>query len=500
MGGGGKKTAKAAALAGGGGSSGSGIGAPPSAAKPHMSGTNSDFVLSAAGYAELDKAVSVAPKGSSAATAAFASEVIAAWPGAAKAAAVAVKKKVKHATALIGSPVLDAAANPAYPDAAETPVQETAPAAEADASTLPAEEQNRLSRAEEEIAAAFVQVSPAGTAAVAYPALDVMSLIQKAKEKVAQGSANLKLGMSEFSQKVKNIIDVFKFRRAVKESLPNVSPEEAEGLKLSYAGSASHLGGAHEKHFYTDEKGRKWLFKPDKHTGGVKAAVESVAASVAREAGVGTLPVFTVKTDRGLGSAQPFVENAQPLGPDPIKYSPAQVRELVRQHVVSWAIGDFDAKHDNFITTPAGAMVNVDKGQAFKHLGEDKLDLDYHPNKSYGAQPPVYYALYRAAREGKVQLNPYDALPVIENFEKIPDGRYQEILRPLVDAAVKSPKKDEIAWWQRMAKFAAERLGRQPTPEEVGEEFLRWAVERKNNLRRDFAEFFGKALGYTPAF
>ncbi|RDV81796.1 hypothetical protein [Ammonifex thiophilus] len=496
MGGGKKKGKKAAALAFVGGGTG-GAGVPPGAAKPQAPG---DLSPTAAGYEGLDKAVSAAPKGSSPVLAAFAAGIMAKWPKAAQVAAAVAKKKVKHGAVLAGSPVLGAVANPAYPDAAETTVQETAPAAEADAAALPAEERERLSQAEAGAVAAFMQASPDGTVTVAFPALDVLSLIQKAKEKVAKGSANLKLGASDFSQKVRRIIDVFKFRRAVKESLPDVGAEEVAQLKLSYAGPASHLGGVHEKHFYTDEKGRRWLFKPDKNTGGVKAAVESVAANIARRVGVGTLPVFTVETDQGVGSLQPFVENAQPLGPDPAKYSPAQVRELVRQHVVSWAIGDFDAKHDNFITTPSGAMVNVDKGQAFKYFGEDRLDLNYHPNRKYGAPPPVYYALYRAAREGKVQLNPYDALPVIEVFERIPDDEYRELLRPLVEAAVKSPRKEEVAWWQRMAKFAAERLGRQPSPEEVGEEFLRRAVERKNGLRRDFAGFFGEVLGQVPAF
>jgi hypothetical protein len=497
MGGGKKTPARAAAIAGAGGvGGGAGAPLPGAAAPPAPAGS---FAPTAAGYAGLEKAVSTAPKGSSPVLAAFAANVVAAWPAGAKAATAGSKKKVKHAALLAGSPVLDAAASPAYPDGAETPAKEAVPAAEAEAASLSEEEREKLSRAEGRAVAAFAGSGPGGEA-VAYPALDLLSLVQKAREKVAAGAANLKLGTSEFSEKVRRIVDVFKFRRALREALTDVGSGEAAGLKLSYAGSAAHLGGVHEKHFYVDEKGRRWLFKPDKNAGGAKAAAEAAAAEIAQLAGAAALPAFVVRTERGVGCAQPFVENAQPLGPDPSKWSPAQVRELVRQHVVSWAVSDFDAKHDNFIATPAGAVVNVDKGQAFKYFGEDRLDLDYHPNKAYGSPPPAYYALYRAAREGKVQVNPYDALPVIEALEKVPDEQYREALRPLVEAAIKSPKKGEIAWWRRMAAFAAERLGRAPSPEEVGEEFLRRAVERKNSLRRDFAEFFGRVLGVRPAF
>lgn len=512
MGGGSKKKLGAKVLGGGAGAGG-GPGVAPSVVPPAgelLAGEN--FAPDLAGYKALEKSLEAIVKahGGTAppAAAAAATKVVSAWPEAAL-VGIAKKKGLKHAAVagsgggLTGgaSPLLKAAASPAYP-AGTAAIEEASGNAEHDFEELPPEvraEAEEKERAAEEFVVAGV--APGG-AAVAAPsvALDPAALVQKAREALKKGVANLKLGVSEFSQKAKGILDVLRFFEKVKEEVPRVAPEEFHALEFSFKRDASDLGGVHTKYIYADQKGREWLFKPDKHSGGVVAEAEAAASRVAKRVGQPALDVYVTETPHGKGSIQPFVKDAEKLGPDPTKYSPAQVRALVREHVVSWALSEHDAKHDNFIVTPGGAVVGVDKGQAFKYFGEDRLSLDYHPNKVHGAQEPAYYALYRAARAGKVKVNPYDALPVIEAFEKIPDDEYREMLRPVAEAAAKSPSKGQVAWWKRMEEFAARRLGRKPADGEVVEEFLRRACERKNNLRRDFARFFSEVLGLAVDF
>lgn len=509
MGGGGKKKHSAVGLGSG---AGLGAGIAPSAAPDVSAVAGGSFTPDLAGYQALSQAVSkgyggdyygpAAPK-----VAAGAAKVVSSWPEVTL-VGLGKKKGLKHAVLSVGggaatgaSPVLKAAVNPAYPDdtAAVGEVNENA---EQDFQELPPEVQSSVEEKEKAAEDLVVAgVTPDG-AAVAVPpvTLDPVALVQKARESLKNGVANLKLGISEFSQKAKGILDVLRFFEKVREEVPRVAPGEFSTLTFSFKREAKDLGGVHTKYIYADQHGREWLFKPDKHSGGAVAEAESAASRVARRVGQLGVDVYVTETPHGKGSIQPFLKDAKKLGSDPTAFSPAQVRALVREHVVSWATSEHDAKHDNFIVTPGGALVGVDKGQAFKYFGEDRLSLDYHPNKVHGAEEPVYYALYRAAREGKVKLNPYDALPVIEAFEKIPDGEYREMLRPVVEAAAKSPSKDQIAWWKRMEKFAEQRLGRKPSDQEVAEEFLRRACERKNNLRKDFAEFFGRVLNTAVDF
>jgi hypothetical protein len=85
------------------------------------------------------------------------------------------------------------------------------------------------------------------------------------------------------------------------------------------------------------------------------------------------------------------------------------------------------------------------------------------------------------------------ALPAIRAFEAIPEKEYRRLLRPVAEAGVKGGK---ATWLKSMRARAARRLGTPSVPdEEVVEEFLRAACERKASLRADFAAFFSKVIG-----
>lgn len=512
MGGGGKKKNKAVGMAGAGAGAGVGTGIAPAAAGEAVSVSES-YLPDMTGYEALAKDVSAVSGGglpggaAPPKAAAGASKVVSSWPET-TVTYIAKKKGLSHGGLLGGVgaeagdiSVLHAVANPAYPDTTKTVVTVES-ATQEDFHELPPDVREKVAEREKAVEEAGIAgITPDGAAVLAPPALpDIQAVLHKARESLKNGTANLKLGVSAFSQKAKGILDVITSIGKAKEEVPRVLPEEFAAKSFSYKKPAAELGGVHEKFIYADQDGKEWLFKPDKHSGGAVAAAESAVSRIAAMVGQPAVDVFVTETPHGKGSIQPFIGGAKQLGSDPVKYSPAQIRALVREHVISWATSEHDAKHDNFLVTPGGVVVGVDKGQAFKFFGEDKLSLDYHPNKQHGSQEPVYYALYRAAKDGKVKINPYDALPVIERFEKIPDAEYREALRPMVDAAVKSSAKNQIAWWKRMEDFAAQRLGHAPTPQEVGEEFLRQACERKNNLRKDFSEFFSNVLNMGVDF
>jgi len=166
---------------------------------------------------------------------------------------------------------------------------------------------------------------------------------------------------------------------------------------------------------------------------------------------------------------------------------------MVRYHVASWIVGDHDGKSDNMLRTPGGGIVAIDQGQAWKFVGRDKLDVDYHPNSSFGAMPPVYHQAYKASLAGGlgpgVSVRPEAATPVVERFEAMADDDFRKILAPVATLGVKA----KLPWVAPMTDEAKKRFATAaPSAAQVADCFVEQLVERKKNLREDFAGFFAK--------
>ncbi len=296
-----------------------------------------------------------------------------------------------------------------------------------------------------------------------------------------------------FSSKVAAIAEVLAFRQQVTTKVPApVADDEFAKLSFTHDGSASALGGVHEKHFYRDQTGRRWLFKPDKASGGAAAAAEAVTATVWRRAGLPSLDVRLKTLGGKEGCVQPLLAGAESCPSDVRKLSEKEVRQLAAEHVASWALSDHDGHAQNYLRTKEGGLVRVDRGQAFRYFGADRLDPGYHPNKTFGTPRPLHYALYEAAAKGEVAFDPRWILPAIKAFEAIPDPQYREMLRPVAEAGVKG---GQAGWLEPMRRGAAKRLGTPSVPAaEIAEQFLRTACERKASLRKEFSKFLSKAL------
>src|SRR6266540_2412063 len=296
-----------------------------------------------------------------------------------------------------------------------------------------------------------------------------------------------------FSSKVAAIAEVLAFRQQVSTKVPApLADGEFAKLSFTHDGSASALGGVHEKDFYRDQTGCRWLFKPDKTSGGAAAAAEAVTATLWRKAGLPSLDVRLSTLGGKKGCIQPLLAGAAACPPDVRKLSESELRQLAAEHVASWALSDHDGHAQNYLQTKEGGLVRVDRGQAFRYFGADRLDLGYHPNKTFGTPRPLHYALYEAAANNEVHFDPRWTLPVIKAIERIPDEQYRELLRPVAEAGVKGGK---AGWLAPMRRRAAKRLGTPSVPDhEIAEEFLRTACQRKASLRKDFSRFLSKAL------
>ena len=243
---------------------------------------------------------------------------------------------------------------------------------------------------------------------------------------------------------------------------------------FTYAGKAK-VGGAHSKEFWRDDAGDRWLFKPKE--GAADAFIphgEEAAYKIARLIDPDAIEVRTIRLNGKTGSIQKWRTDLKRKidfdGVNPVELTTLDVEQVQREHVIDWLTANHDGHAKQFLRARDGTVYGIDKGQAFKHLGEDRLSIDYHPNGGFGEKEPFYNTLFRAVKGGDVEVDPAVTLRTIGEVEKIPDEDYLAILRP----------------------YAEGRFGRNEAQRRA---FYDTALERKRNLRLDFEAYYADMLG-----
>ncbi|WP_206796289.1 hypothetical protein [Amycolatopsis sp. MtRt-6] len=264
------------------------------------------------------------------------------------------------------------------------------------------------------------------------------------------------------------------------------------------AGTPANLGGTHPKTLHTGPDGTTWLAKQEAtpHAGAI-THTEAAASRLAARAGLPVVPVYATKVDGKPVSVQPLLTGAKPIAGTASSWSQADVDEIVRLHVTSWALGNHDSHQGNVLRTNAGGLVPIDQGQSFKNFGRDKLKLGYRPSTT-----AVYHQVYDAHLAGKlgpgVQVNPAAAHSVIRRLESVPDAEWRAMLHTVAHAGAAQ----KLTWVAPMRARAAKAKGipeAAVTTGQIAESFLDYAVERKKTLRRDFVKFFTEDLKISTA-
>jgi len=231
----------------------------------------------------------------------------------------------------------------------------------------------------------------------------------------------------------------------------------------------SELGGAHRKYIYDDDQGNQWLFKPISED--FRAHGDEVAYRIGRLIDPDAVEVRLIELDGETGSIQRMVPKLKAQkdfkGIDPKDLLPAELEQVQREHVIDWLISNHDGHWENFLRGTDGHLYGIDKGQLYKFLGDDALDIAYHPNAVHGASEPYYNSVMRAFAEGKVDLDLQATLKYIERVEAIPDEQFVDMLRPYAERRFKKGS----------AKLDA---------------FYQMALDRKHSVRSDFEKFYGK--------
>ncbi|GAA4554550.1 hypothetical protein [Amycolatopsis samaneae] len=264
-------------------------------------------------------------------------------------------------------------------------------------------------------------------------------------------------------------------------------------------GTPASLGGTQPKTLHTGPDGETWLAKRESvPRGGALTHTEAAASRMLTRAGLPAVPVYATTIDGKPAAVQPLLTGVTEMAATPSSWSQADVDAIVRLHVTSWALGNHDAHHGNVLRTGDGGLIPIDQGQSFKHFGRDTLSRGYQPSTS-----SVYDQAYDAHLNGTlkkgVTVNPAAAHAVIKKLESVPDAEWRAMLHTTAHTGATHKN---LSWVAPMRSRAAKQHGiaeSAVTTSQVADAFLDYAVERKKNLRRDFAAFFTGELNMPHA-
>jgi hypothetical protein len=240
---------------------------------------------------------------------------------------------------------------------------------------------------------------------------------------------------------------------------------------FTYVRDARDLGGVHPKSIYRDPEGSEWLFKP---LGTVSDAyiadADEMTYRLARLVDPQAIEVRKVTLNGQVGTIQRMKTSVKAPkdydGVDVTTIAPGELAQLQQHHVLDWLLSNHDSHSANFLRLQDGSVVAIDRAQAFKYFGRDKLDIGYNPNNLPAHPTTLYNAIFGQVKKKKMTVDPLHTLAAIEQIEAIDDAEYLALLRPY---AVGRPNDTEA--------------------------FLQAALARKHALRADFERLYQDVLG-----
>jgi SPP1 gp7 family putative phage head morphogenesis protein len=243
------------------------------------------------------------------------------------------------------------------------------------------------------------------------------------------------------------------------------------GQHFTFVRDARDLGGVHPKSIYRDPDGQEWLFKPvGKAADAYIADADEMTYRVSRLVDPQAIEVRKVTLNGQAGTIQRMKTGVKaPKDYDGIAVTtiaPDEMAQIQQHHVLDWLLSNHDAHSANFLRLQDGTVVAIDRAQAFKYFGRDKLDIGYNPNNLPEHPTTLANAIFGQVKKKKLTVDPLHTLTAIERIEAIDDAEYLALLRP----------------------YAQGRPG-------DTEAFLQAALDRKHNLRADFERFYGNVLG-----
>lgn len=252
---------------------------------------------------------------------------------------------------------------------------------------------------------------------------------------------------------------------------------------LEYEGSAKKdLGGAFPKHFFVSKlNNKKYLFKPADDW---SPYVEELASRLQRTLMPDGDYVPTIATtleingEEKLGSFKPFIDTASSTSKE---MTPEMVEQYQKEQVIDWLISNYDIHSDQFISVDheddeENKTLAIDRNLGFQFFGDDELDPDYQP---YENVKTVYSDIADAHMDGEITLDPNVISPLLDKIESMPDDKFLNIYKNFIDHYEELKPKKSL-----------------PTKQE----FVKMILNRKNNIKKDFGNYYSDVLNTNVVF
>ena len=280
----------------------------------------------------------------------------------------------------------------------------------------------------------------------------------------------------------------------------------ATGSRIAYAPDPATMQriidhkqdlGSHGSQLWQDSQGR-WLLKKPNKGNEFLVPLELATSQLQQHLGLEAPEVHAVPIKNGLVTAHkmyPGAKQAWQKAPHLHEVSPQDLLTLQKHHALDWLLSNHDAHVGNFLRTQDGGLVGIDKGQALKHLGSDRLDWDTHYN--YYARPPVYNNLWKEFAEGHPgEMNdPREGElgDFVTKIQSYPDQKLRALFHPYASAAQRAGKLATGVYGGAQTVDPLRGLSTPRIPSNDVQAFLDALVQRKAHLSDDLGEMYDRA-------
>lgn len=252
--------------------------------------------------------------------------------------------------------------------------------------------------------------------------------------------------------------------------------------------------GSHGAKVYSDPQGQ-WLLKRPPPGAEFMAPLDEATAHLQHRAGLAAPEIHTIPfkgTDTTAVKMIPGAQQAWDKPPHLGDVHPNDLSTLQKHQALDWLISNHDGHVGNFMRGPDGQLMGIDKGQAFKYFGRDRLDYNFHPN--FYAREPVYNNLWREWAAGSPgdmgdpRAKHTDLGQFVSRLQEIPDSDLKNMFRPYAHAAAERGLLANI-----VDDDPRRQLGEPTMAPNDPETFLEAMAKRKNNLANDLGALYDRA-------
>lgn len=238
------------------------------------------------------------------------------------------------------------------------------------------------------------------------------------------------------------------FAALAAQGQPKIAPFNGGPDPVTLKASGKKLGGVNGAEIYVAPDGSEWVVK---FTSKFINELEVAVAQLQQASGLATPDFYSLTINGKAASVQRFFDGANDAFPSGSSLnidnlSDVDLLTLQQHQVLDWLVSNHDAHTGNWVKTKNGNLVGIDKGQAFKFFGKDKLAWDYVPVSPLGSNVPTYKKLWQQWMKGSTAdlLDPGESgnplNTFIMNLMSVDDQEFRDLFTPYAKAALAQGK------------------------------------------------------------